>query len=75
LTILRLEDMSIFEIQQGLQILDRLQDHRTTISAIAPGWPSGRNILLPPKGHNAVAAFASANFNFYLVNELHDGWS
>src|SRR5580692_5437156 len=66
--VLRIES----EVNQSVVALARFHNDVPAITAVAPGWPTPRNILLPPESQTAVAAVPSLHSDCGFINE-HDG--
>src|SRR5271155_346806 len=60
------------EVHQSVVTLARFHNYVAAIAAVAPGWPTPRNILLPAKSKTAVASVPSLHPNCGFIDK-HKG--
>lgn len=58
-----------FYIEQCIDLRVNLQKDMTTTTAVAAVWSAQRNIFFTAKTDAAIAAVASLNINFYIINK------
>src|SRR5580692_9955964 len=63
--VLRIES----EVNQSIVTLTRFHNDVPAITAVAPGWPTPRNILLPPESETAIPAIPRLHSNCGFINE------
>src|SRR5258707_15082640 len=63
------------ELQMIERVAARLADQQdaAAVSAVAAGRTAARDVLLPPEGHDAVAAAPAFGVDAGFVEEDHDG--
>src|SRR3546814_10932549 len=59
------------EVDQGVEVLRRLQPHAAAAAAIAAIGPAERDELLAPETDAAVAAVSGSDGDFGFVDQLH----
>jgi hypothetical protein len=57
------------EVNQSVVTLARFHNDVPAIAAIATGWPTPRNILLPPESQTAIPAVPSLHPNCRFIDE------
>src|SRR5690606_17740983 len=67
------EALLVAEVDQGIEVLRRLQPHAAAVAAVAAVRPAERDELLAPESHAAVAAVAGGDGDFGFVDEFHWG--
>jgi len=56
-------------VNQSVVALARFHNDVPAITAVAPGWPTPRNILLPPESQTAIPAIPSLHSNCGFINK------
>src|SRR3546814_8211709 len=64
LAALRAKPLLVAEVEQGVEVLRRLQPHAAAVAAIAAIGPAERDELLAPETHAAVAAVSGSAGDF-----------
>src|SRR5579862_2361334 len=57
------------EVNQSVVALAGFHNDAAAIPAVAPGWPTPRNILLPPQSQTAIPAIPSLHPNCGLIDK------
>src|SRR3546814_6962471 len=71
LAALRAEPLLVAEVDQGVEVLRRLQPHAAAVAAIAAIGPAERDELLAPETDAAVAAVSGSDGDFGFVDQFH----
>ena len=71
LTVASKEVLLIAKIDEGVQTLDRFNDYRATIAAVAPIGTAVFDILLAPEADASGATAARADVDFGEIEEFH----
>src|SRR5690606_34624903 len=65
------EPLLVAEVDQGVEVLRRLQPHAAAVAAVATVRPAERDELLAPETDAAVAAVSGGDGDFGFVDEFH----
>jgi hypothetical protein len=63
--------LRVAEVDEGVEVLDRLEDHVAAAAAIAAVGAAELDVFFAPEGDDTVAAIAGPAVDFRLVEEFH----